>query len=263
MADWLSQLQVQALTGLLIFVRIGAAVVSMPIYGAKQTPTQIRVGLSVALTLVVAPLLPLAAVDSTLTFAGLALKEAIVGLVIGLTATMIFAAAQIAGEMLDVQSGLSIASVINPTAGVRSTLLGQAQYMLAVLICLATGAYQWMIRALVESYRLCGLGGLTTRPEAMGGALSLMGHVLLVSVQLAAPVAAALFLTEAAMGLANRALPQMNVMILALPVKVLVAVTVLAAALPGVAWLLARLFDGLGRDIGRMVSLLSAAGVGP
>ena len=260
MLEWLQQIHLQWLTGLLVFVRVGAAVVVMPVYGARQVPTPVRVGLSAALALVVTPLLEPVEFEGLLPFISLAIKEGIVGLVIGLVATIIFAAVLVAGEMLDVQSGLAIASVVNPSSGFRSTLLGQVKYTLAMLVFMTTGAYQHMIRGVVYSYRWCGLDELTLRPLAASGLLSMIANILLVAVQMAAPVAAALFLTEVAMGLANRALPQMNVMILALPVKALVAVIMLGIALPGVVFVMMRLFDGLGSDIATLVSTLGPAG---
>jgi flagellar biosynthetic protein FliR len=185
-------------------------------------------------------------------------KEVGLGLVLGWTASLVFAGVQMAGEWLDLQSGFQASQLLNPSFDTHNALLGHFYYLVAGLVFLGTGGYALVIRAAVHSLSVSPPGALHLSLGEAGDWGTLIMQVLWISIQLAAPVAAALFLAEIAVGLANRALPQMNVMLLSMPLRAGLAVLVLALAMPVVV----RVMAGLVNRIGSGLMQVLRAGLG-
>ncbi|MBI3911640.1 MAG: flagellar biosynthetic protein FliR [Armatimonadetes bacterium] len=245
---WLAHLNL----GLLIFLRLASALFLTPPLGARQVPAPVRLGLAAGLTFLATPLVAVRAPalpGDALAFAGIAAKEVLVGLALGWMATLALNVAQMAGELLDVNAGFSVASLINPTTDFHVSLLGQLKFLLASLIFLGTGAHHLTLAAILGSYQVCPVNGLTLGSASVGVVFGAAGRMLGSAIQLAAPVAATLFLAEVALGIANRALPQLNVMILSLSIKGLLALVALAVCLPVVGWGIARLTASIGSDV--------------
>jgi flagellar biosynthesis protein FliR len=250
---WLDLANGQLTTGLLIFTRFSALLMAMPLLGGKTVPLPVRVGLCGALALMLTPLMPAASVpDAPSLVVGL-LKEAALGLVLGWTASLFFAAVQMAGEWLDLQSGFQASQLLNPALETHAGPLGTFANLLAGIVFLGTGAHTIVIRAAAKSLEVSPPGALRLHVGVPGDWTLLLAQVMWIAVQLAAPVAAALFLAEIAVGLINRALPQVNVMMLTLPVKSVLAMGVLAVSIPVMARALEELFGTMGSQLGGIV----------
>jgi flagellar biosynthetic protein FliR len=180
-------------------------------------------------------------------------KELLLGLVLGWTATMFFACAQMAGEWLDLQSGFQASQLVNPAFDTHNALLGNLNYWLAVLVFLGSGAYAILLRAAVRSFVVSPPGSLHLSLGSAGDWTTLVAQVVWIALQLAAPVAAALFLAEIAVGFITRAMPQMNVMMLTLPAKGALAVAALALSIPMMARAMELAFGHMGTALASIV----------
>lgn len=229
---WLEIAQGRFLTALLLFARIGALLFSAPLLSNRSVPTPIKVGLAATTALVLTPLFPPTMAPSLpLLLASLA-KETLVGLVLGWTATLLFSCIQIAGEWLDVQSGFQAAQLFNPLFQTGTGPLGNLLYILAGLLFLHLGGAALLLRTVAESFWISPPGALPVGVGAPADWAALVTKTIWIAILLAAPVGVALFLAEMALSLINRALPQMNILMLSLPVKALLATAALIAALP-------------------------------
>lgn len=262
---WLDVANGKFVTGLLIFVRFSAVLFAAPMLGGRVVPTRIRLGLGALFGVLLTPLVPMSRIDSLPWLVVGVGKEVIVGLLIGWTAMILFASVQIAGEWLDLPAGFQASQILNPSFDVQNSLMGSFLYQLAGVIFLATGGLSVMLRAAVSSLQLSPPGALQLFPggagsgSEMGGSselASLMAQLFWIALQLAAPIAAALFLAEIAMGLIHRAMPQVNLMMLTMPLKSLLALSALAISVPVLAATIGHGFGRLGSELLRMLGLL-------
>jgi flagellar biosynthesis protein FliR len=224
---------------LLVFVRCGAALMSSPIFGAQSTPVSIRVmtTLSISAALVFALSPASRAVPQSLGELVLAVgNEAACGLLIGAFTSMAIMAVQFAGSLLDLNVGLGMSQVMNPVTGVPSSVMAQFKTMLALIIFLGIQGHHFVIQAFAKSYETMPVLGAVHAGAIHDGFLALMGQMSILALQIAAPVAAVGFIVDMAMGVVNRAVPQMPVFLVGLPVKIIASMVAMSVALPALVF---------------------------
>ncbi len=252
--------QAELLRYLLILARVSPLMITAPIWGSPLVPGQVRVFLAMLvaalLLLVVRGPLPAGLDASALDLALAVGLELLVGYCIALFTTLLFAAAQFAGQVADIQVGFGIANVIDPLTSAQVTIIGQLQYLAALFIFLLLDGHHLLLRGLAETFTAAPLG----HPLAGGHALQMVvehGGRLLFSLGLsiAAPVITALFLVNLAMGLVSRMLPQMNVFMVGLPLNIGVGLVALAASLT----LFTAVWEGAVGGLGAALAALARA----
>jgi flagellar biosynthetic protein FliR len=217
---------------LLAFLRAAAWVFVCPPFGTRSVPTMVKVGLAGALALVVGPHLAQQAVPlevaPLLTAAALQIAA---GLALGFLGVLLFATFSFAGGLIDLVSGYSVAQLFDPGNNAPVSIFGQFYSVLATTLLFAIDGHLLLVRGFLTSFSAAPLTHLSTQTLAK----LLTGDIALFFVsalEIAAPLLAALFLAEAALGLLSRAAPQMNIFQLGLPVKILVTLTLAGLALP-------------------------------
>jgi flagellar biosynthetic protein FliR len=254
--SWLDVATGRFTTGLMIFARFTALLATAPLISGRAVPNPLRVGLGGALALILTPVVPVVAVSSVpALLMGLG-KEIVVGLALGWVAAVLFAAIQTAGEWLDLHAGFQVAQVLNPAFDTQNALIGNFKYLLAGLVFLGTGGHAVLIRAAATSLAVSPPGVLRMGFGDPQDWTALIGRILWLAVQMAAPVAAALFLAEIAIGLANRALPQVNLMMLTLPLKAILAVSALAVAVPVLVRVMTMVFGEMGPALAQVLRMV-------
>jgi len=219
----------------LIFTRIGGLMLSAPIFSSPRMPLQLRAGISLLLAFLLQPVL---APDgpgtpaSLFIFLAMLVREAAIGLMIGYVANLIFSIVEMAGELQDTQAGFGFAGVVDPTMSRPSAILGQFQIVVMWLIFFAVHGHLVLLQALSDSFRLVPLGTFAYAPALTGNLLQLLLHMLFIAVRISAPVLAAVLLSDLALGALQRTAPQLNIIAVGFPIKITVAVVVLALALP-------------------------------
>ena len=218
-------------------VRASAWLVLVPPFGTRTIPTVVKVGLAGALALPAAP--RLAETPPSLDIPpliGAVLLQVAMGLALGFITMMAFAAVQAAGSLIDLFAGFTVAQAFDPLSGNQSALFGRFYQLLAATLLFATNGHILLFRGFMSSFDVV---GLRTPSFASLADINLdgLGAFMVAAVEIAAPLLAALFLTEVALGLLARAAPQMNVFILGFPLKILLTlglVGLVLPALPGV-----------------------------
>lgn len=246
---WLDILNARFLAALLIFIRLGGVLVATPLLNNRSIPMPVKVGLSGVLALTLAPLSP-PVMGLDLPFFVLAAgKEALLGLLLGWITSLVFAAVQMAGEWLDLQGGFQAGAIFNPTFDTQSAPLSSFTHVLAGLVFFVTGGYAMVLRAAAASLQISPPGSLRINAGTPELWMPLVAQSFWLAIQIAAPVAGALFLAEIAVALANRAMPQMHLTTLTLPAKGLLAVGLLAMTIPAFGRILESAFRELGTDL--------------
>jgi flagellar biosynthetic protein FliR len=244
--SWLASESARLVTGLMVFARFGGLLATAPLISGRNVPVQLRIGLAGALTLMLVPILPAPApMDLPVIAAGIA-KEVLVGVVLGWTASLFLSGVQMAGEWLDLQGGFQAGAVLNPLFDSQSAPLGTLKHLLAGLVFFGSGGCATVLRAAVWSFRASPPGTLQWKSGAADDWITVSMEAFWLAVRLAGPVAAALFLAEVLIGLASRVMPQLNALVLSLPVKAMLAVVAIASTMPATARLLEGAFARMG-----------------
>jgi len=227
-------LQLDALLGAAVFTgaRISGLMVFCPFLGSDAVPMPVKAGLTLLLTILLHPLHgPVALSLNSWQWAGVALSEAAIGLVLGLMANLLFESALLAGQVLGVQIGYALANVFDPQTNADTPVLSEFHQMAALLIFLELDVHHWLLRGLVRSFAYLPPGAASITLAAAGGVLHAAGGIFLAGVQIAAPSLVATLVTDMALGFLGKASPQLPVMFIGLALKNLVGLTVLITAI--------------------------------
>lgn len=227
MIDLENQWQAVLMVVTLLMSRMLVAFSVIPLFVGNGVPATIRVifvaGLACAL-------LPLALADDALASLPLAsipfyvAKEAAIGLVLGLLASVGFWALYAAGVIIEYQAGLAFATTIDPLTGQEDSLLGSLLVRLFTTLFLVTGGMLSLISMLFDSYSVWPLSSLTpavTNPVLVEVLLRALSELLITALKVAAPFVILMLMIELAFGLLSRFAPMLNVFFLVLPLKVL------------------------------------------
>jgi len=212
--------------------RVSGLMVYCPFLGSDTISLPIKAGLALLLTILLHPLHGPAVLDAKpWSWAGISLQEAAIGVLLGLTANLVFEAALMAGQVLGVQIGYSLATVFDPQTQADLPVLSQFHQFAAMLIFLELDVHHWMLRALARSFAYLPPGKFTLTLAAAGGLLHAAGGIFLSGVQMAAPSLVATLVIDVALGFLGKASPQLPVMFIGIAIKNLAGLTVLLAAI--------------------------------
>jgi type III secretion protein T len=241
----------QSLTDLALLLglsvtRLAVAFLLLPMFTQESLPPVVRNSLFVALAIMTLTVLPqggaltLDAVGWVVLF----VKEAFIGLAIGLFASTVLWAVEAAGMLIDAKAGTQLAQIVDPINGQQTSQTGQFLARLATYVFMASGGFMFMVGALVESFAVWPVTASlpALRPGTLGVFEAEFGRLMLLATMIAAPVIVILFVLEGALGLMNRYAPNLNLLAIALPLKALVAVLLVAVLLGTTVDLMVREF---------------------
>lgn len=208
--------------------RIGALLMTMPIFGTTLVPTRVRLYLALAITLVVAPALPAMPPVHALDLSALLLiaQQIIIGAAMGLSLNLFFQAFVIAGQIIAIQMGMAFASMVDPLNGVSTAVIGQFFTMLVTLLFLSMNGHLVVFEVLIESFTTLPVGdALTTGDFWM--LVSRLGWVLAAGLLLVLPAVTALLVVSIAFGIMTRAAPQLNIFSIGFPMTLVLGMFIL------------------------------------
>ncbi|TFW25030.1 flagellar biosynthetic protein FliR [Duganella callida] len=230
--------------------RILGLIAASPLFGNSAVPASVKVSLGVGLAVIVAPAVPAWPATDPLSLAGLliVMQEMLIGLAMGFSIRIIFAAVELAGEISSLTMGLGFATFFDPTTSGRSSAISQFLSLVATMAFLALNAHLVLLSALVESFYTLPVSSL----PIYGGGFKQMadwgGRIFSTGVQLSLPVVAALLITNVALGILTRAAPQLNLFGIGFPITLGVGLLVVAMTLPYLGTPVQNLFlDGIER----------------
>ena len=210
---------------LLIFVRVSAFFVTIPLFSYKTIPSQLKIVLAFVLSWMMYYTFSIEAFTINGDYLLLVLKEAIVGLVLGLVVYIVFSAVQIAGGFIDFQMGFAMANIVDPQTGAQSPLMGQFFNFLLLLVFLAINGHHLVLDGIFYSYQFMPIDQFFPKfgdAESVEYIMKLFVAVFAIAFQMSAPIIATLFLVTLALGITGKTVPQLNIFVVGFPIKIAV-----------------------------------------
>lgn len=233
---------------MLVLCRVSGLVLSAPLIGDPQTPRAVKAALAIALAIVLvqAPAIQHAAAPvALLPFALGVLVQLLIGIALGFVARVIFFAVETAGGILSLQTGLSIAAVLNPMTREPDSPISQLYTVVAGMTFLAVQGEVWLVAALARSFDLTPLATTVDSSALVGQAVGDALMVTQIGIQIAMPVGASLIAANLILGVVSRSLPQLNLFILSMPLDLLIGLTALIGGLAAILVLIGHYMNAL------------------
>ncbi|MEG3087501.1 flagellar biosynthetic protein FliR [Sphingomonas sp. PB4P5] len=231
-----------------VMVRIGAAFIAAPVFGAVSVPVMVRITLSGAigvLVLATHTVTPPADVFAFATFLAIA-SEALVGLAMGFILQIAFAAPMLASEVIGISMGIGFANAIDPQNGRSSPALGQFFSIMLTLLFLSVNGHLVLVEMVVKSYDVLPVGASWMTAGQMKEIAFFGGYTFLAGLLLALPVGFLLLCLNLVVGMLSRSAPALNLFAVGLPASLAVGVIALAIAFPAMGdYLLVIVREGL------------------
>ncbi|MHC8355149.1 flagellar biosynthetic protein FliR [Pseudomonas sp. LB3P81] len=207
--------------------RIGAVLMTMPIFGTTLVPTRVRLYFALAITVVVVPGLPPMPQVHALDLSALLLiaEQIIIGALMGLSLQLFFQAFVVAGQIISIQMGMGFASMVDPTNGVSAAVIGQFLTMLVTLLFLGMNGHLVVFEVLTESFTTLPVGSAMLINHFWELANKL-GWVLGAAMLLVLPAITALLVVNIAFGVMTRAAPQLNIFSIGFPLTLVLGLVI-------------------------------------
>ena len=243
------------LTLLVIMSRVGPLIFMLPVIGSSSVPVQVKVLFSLALSLILLPVVPVSATLLPTTAVGFAVFVSIeiaFGAILGFFARLIFDATDLAGQMVSVSMGMGMAGTMDPENGTQVSLVGTIWNIVAILIFLAINGHHLFFRTLVESFTWVTPGSIHLGAATMRGIMGGIAHMFVLGVQIMAPAAVALFMSHVAMGIIAKTVPQVPVMLVAMPLNIGIGFIFVGLSMSYLLPLLIKNFDLMGQTLTKL-----------
>lgn len=212
------------------FVRIGAFVMVMPVIGSSFVPAKVRLLLAVALTAVVAPVVPQPSASAeVLSAAGLVtvIQEIAIGATMGFLVQLVFDAIALGGQVIGMSMGLGFAVFLDRARGVNMPVLGQLFMMLGMLVFLSLDGHLALISLLAVSFTSMPMSSSGLDASMLAAILSFTGQMFVFAMKIALPAITAILVVNLSFGVMSRAAPTLNLFAIGFPVTMLLGFVVI------------------------------------
>lgn len=217
----------------LVLARFSGLFLFAPIFSSRSLPVRVKIMILAVLSLATVP----SAVRADLPLDGVALallagKELLVGFALALAVGALLTAVQVAGALIDTSVGFSLATLLDPLSNIQTTVLGQLYVILGSLVFLLLDGHHLLLAGLASTFELFPLTAYPDPSTLAENAVDAVAGLFSAAVRIAAPVLVSLFVTDLAVGLVSRAVPQANLFAVGFPVKAIVGLAAVGATLP-------------------------------
>lgn len=244
----------------LVMARLSGMVVAAPFISTIPCPPQTKAILVFLVAFIMYPMVAASATGAV--FSGvldlpsliiLLLKEVAIGALIGFCANLIFVGIQMAGQMLAMQMGLAISDVLDPVTQQNVPVLGQFYMFIACLTFLFINGHVWLFSSIYNSYKIVPIDyNFIFSGPLVEKVIFLTGQIFNIAFELIVPIYAVLIITAMVLGLMSKALPHMNVFMVALPIKIFIGLALMAMFIMPTANYLAGVMENFLKGIDSM-----------
>jgi flagellar biosynthesis protein FliR len=246
----------QMMSFAIVLFRVAGIMIFSPFYSSGAFPPQIKVILPLLAAFMLAPTVPASQLPAEFGLAQVAASvcgEMLIGLVLGLAASFVFGGLQLAGQIMGFQLGFSIINVIDPQSSVETSVISILNNFIGLALFLLVNGHHWFFLAVSDSLQYLPAGGLHLQGPLVEEVLRLSGQVFVSGLRIAGPVIAVTVIADVVLGMIGRAAPQINILIVGMPVKTLVGLASLSLALYFLPTFLGQSFLDLARDLMNLV----------
>lgn len=244
----LVSVQVQWLIAIVLIAgRLAALLFMSPLFSLVRVPIRVMVLLTLVFAAGVNSCIEphsYLAITNIFELLRLILREVWIGLLMAFGIHCAFSAFSFAGRILDLQIGFGVANLLNPSTNEQSPLLGMALMVVGVMTFFLLQAHHWLLRGVIQSYTWFPLGGGWPQ-HLLKTIVHQFGLMFSFGMALVAPVVVVLLLIDGAMAIAVRTMPQVNIFMLSIPIKIVVGLLVLASSVPLMRIVFQRIFTAI------------------
>jgi len=245
----------------LVVARIGGLIGSAPYLGSSLLPRQVKVALVLVLSFLIFPVINIPQTFNLQThfiyYVLYSVKEIGLGLILGYTMRVIFVGVQLSGQIIGFQMGLGMAEFLDPQTNWETPVISQFKNILAMMIFISLNAHYFCLKALMDSFVLIPLGGFSLSPPLVKEITRMVGDIFAISLRAGVPVILTLLLVQIVMGVINRVVPQINIFMISLPLKIGVGLVVIGLSMP---YFLRFLENSFGNLYQSLILLMRIAG---
>lgn len=236
---------------ILIFIRMTGLFVIAPIFSRTNIPRHLKIGFSFMLALILVNTISNQniIISNIYEFAALVIREFVVGITLGYVSYTIFTAIYVAGELIDMQIGFGVVNVIDPISNIQVSITSTFYFILCMLIFLLCNGHHVLIRALFSSYEYIPLGQAVFGAGLQSRVLEVFGGIFLIAFKIAAPILAAILITDVALGVISKTVPQLNVFVVGMPLKIFLGLAVLVLTMPLFVSIVETLIRGMDSEM--------------
>lgn len=240
------------------FVRIGACFLAAPVFAANFIPPRVRLLLAGAVTIIVAPLLPVPTI-TPFSIEGIVvtIQQIIIGLAVAFVLQLIFDALAMGGQLLSNTMGLGFAYNVDPMRGVGTPVLGQLYMILVTLTFLALNGHLLLIELLVQGFTTLPVGPVGLGAEQLWNVAAWGSQLFSGAVMVALPGMTALLVVNLAFGVMSRAAPSLNLFAVGFPISLIFGLMIIYVGLPAVQ---STFIDSLDAAFGLIRGLMGVPG---
>ena len=206
----------------LILMRIASFIYVAPFFNTANVPRRTKIGLAFFVTVLVYSV----KADMTVEYSGIigyavvVLQEVAVGLILGAMASFCVQIIMFAGKMIDMDTGLAMAQIMDPTTNVQVGIFGNFYYYILLLLLMVSGLYRYLISAIVETYNVIPIGQVKFSASIYNDIIGFMSDYFVIGFRIALPVFSAILL----LNVLARIAPQMNMFVVGMQLKIFVGI---------------------------------------
>ena len=245
---------------IIIFIRYLGIFLISPIFGSKMILSRLKVGITLLLTFITFPVLKqtysLKIPEKAILIVGDLVQELAIGFLIGFLVFLFFAAVQLAGQFIDLRMGFRIANVFDPLTGASSPVIGQFKNIMVTLIFLTINGHHKLINSIFKSFDVIPLGEVSFNNQLWQFIFRKSGDLFIIAFEIALPVMGTIFIVDVILGFLARSVPQMNIFIVGLPVKILIGFIIIFLSLHIVINYYQHGLDQVFKDIMKLIKLM-------
>jgi flagellar biosynthesis protein FliR len=244
----------------LVLLRVSAIVVTIPVISEATVPARIKSALSILVSIIIFPMIaaqmPALSKYHFIQLIFLMIGEVLIGVTIGFLARLVFAAIQLAGDIIGYEMGFAIANVIDPMSTSQVSIITELQYLIAMLVFLTVNAHHLFFQAIIQSYSLVAPLSFHFSGALMQLIYEVSRNMFIVALKISAPIVAVMIFTNVALGVVARTVPQMNIFIVGFPLQISLGLIFLGLTAPLFVHMTQSIFNGLEDKIVTLMRLM-------
>jgi flagellar biosynthesis protein FliR len=209
----------------IVLLRVSGIMLFAPFFSNQAVPLQIRAAFALVVAYVLAPSLPLSTIPNGFELSnitGLAAGEILSGVLLGFAASCVFAGMQFAGQIISFQLGFSLINQIDPQTNVEAPVFSFIHNYVGLLFFILINGHHWFLLAISDSFGPLPIGGFRINGSVLAWLLELSAQILVIGLRIAGPVIVVTTITDIILGILGRAAPQIQILIVGMPLKILV-----------------------------------------
>ena len=215
---------------LLIVVRVTSFIFIAPFFGMNNTPRRVKIGMGLAISILLYGIVDRTDLvfETEIEYAIIVMREVICGLLIGLGAQLVTTVTVLAGYIVDIETGMSMAQVFDVNTRQQVSISSGIYQYSFLLMMIISGMYRYLLGALVDSFTLIPIGGAQFNSEKLvSQMISFLGQYMSIGFRIALPIFCCILLLNAVLGVLAKVAPQMNMFAVGMQLKVLTGLSLL------------------------------------